>query len=282
MRTIEKFVWRTIISPKDKKLDEEMYLTVNEMPIFVKLYRISLEANHLYVKQSSMASYYLATRLDKWNRKLLIIFPGRNFNFIQLDKMLYTKKFYETNKLDDFDIATIIYPKTVHNLDEFTHACTLAIEQLVTKHAYSSEDVSIMGWCLGGYFATETMRKFAETNQSLGMFENFVNTKSFVSINHFLHHILPKYLRFVLKFGIVKKNANLWNNDASHSMLSFDCYFKNIFVIFANKDKIVKDMGHFHRHLNDRLKEKVFVHEDAQISNHLINWSLVADLLNFQ
>lgn len=281
---IEKFVWRTAVSPKDKKLEESFDFTVKGMQINAQLHRV--EEPHELVKgqrkKIDVAKYYMAKPVPCVGnkRKLLIVFPGRNLNFFQLDKMFYTKRFYNTRKLDDYDIATIVYPKTVYNLDELTDACILAIEQLVTKHNYSMEDVSIMGWCLGGYFATETLHKLAERGRDEFKFSNFVNNKSFSSINEFLYYLLPKHMRLLLKVKIVKENVRLWDNDACKSLQACNELFDNVFIVYSNNDKVIRNMSHFYRHINDYGLENVNVCEDKGRRSHFINWQFTADLIN--
>lgn len=139
--------------------------------------------------------------------------------------------------------------------------------------------MSIIGWCLGGYFATETMRRFVELNQSFNdTFQCFINNKSFSSIHEFLYFILPKYIRPLLKFWPIKRYVRKWNSDSSRSLEAFDDAFKNIYVVYSDSDPIVNGLAHFYKHVDDR-HENIEIREDVTKSDHFCNWNLLAEIL---
>lgn len=273
-------VWNVIISPKDRTLKDELNLYANVNKIEMKLYEVS-DGDQ---KSSYCSKYYLAKysgspkTTSNEKRKLLVVFPGRNFNFFQIGNGFYAQKFYKTSKLDEFDIATIIYPAKTRNLNQLTNTCELAIEQLIKIHGYSVANMSIFGWCLGGYFATETLCKFAELNKEItDTFQCFINNKSFSSIHDFLYYILPKYLRPLLKVCVIKRYVRKWNNDSSRSLEQFEAFFKSIYVVFSDEDNIINGLSHFYKHVGE--SENVKICEDVERANHLINWNLLANLI---
>lgn len=83
-------VWNVIISPKDRTLKDELNLYANVNKIEMKLYDVPNDEK----KPSYWSRYYLAKSSANKNapndrRKLLIVFPGRNFNFFQLGNFRY-------------------------------------------------------------------------------------------------------------------------------------------------------------------------------------------------
>lgn len=77
-------VWSIVISPRDRKLKNRLKERINEHIIDFSLFDASDET----IMNSNCAKYYLArSNVNKFipecQKKLLVIFPGRNFNFLQ-------------------------------------------------------------------------------------------------------------------------------------------------------------------------------------------------------
>lgn len=155
-----------------------------------------------------------------------------------------------------------------------------ALKQLISdQHGYSASNLSILGWCLGGYFATETLRRFVALNPNLSeSFRCFINNKSFSSVHDFLYFILPKYIRPVLKLWLVKKYVKKWNSDSSRSLDEFDDVFKSIYVVYTDSDRIVNGLSHFYKNVSEKI-ENVEIIEDIERTDHFCNWNLLAEIL---
>lgn len=296
MHLFANLVWRLFISPHDRTLEENMHLIANDnQQIDVKLY----DVNDARMKSKYMTKYYIARnnsqkqpqqqqeqQTEKVSRKLLIIFPGRNSNFAQKNNSLYAQRFYKTQKMDDYDIAIVIYPKKAKNLTQLAYACEQAIKQIVTNHDYEMSNSSVMGWCIGAYFATAALMRFA---QSMGkdaakngnlMFKNFINYKSFASLNEFLYCIMPRFARAVLRLHPVKDYVKMWNINSAWSLKTFEQYFENMLIVYSDRDNIVRQFSHLYKQVNERSFDNMLVLEDNGNTSHRINWNFVADLIS--
>lgn len=86
---VSKKVWNVIISPKDRTLKDEMSMYANTNKIDIKLFNVPNGKK----KSSKCAKFYLARssankNLPNEKRKLVIVFPGRNFNLFQIGESL--------------------------------------------------------------------------------------------------------------------------------------------------------------------------------------------------
>lgn len=136
-----------------------------------------------------------------------------------------------------------------------------------------------MGWCLGGYFATETLRRFFQLNSSIhDSFQCFINNKSFSSIRDFLYYIMPKYTRLLLKTWPISKYVRKWNSDTGLSLDELDQNFQNIYVVYSESDKVVNGLAHVYKHVSE-LAENVEIREDTGRDDHRCNWDLLAEIL---
>ncbi|CAF0964202.1 unnamed protein product [Brachionus calyciflorus] len=283
---IDPLVWKLLISPYDRTIKKKEFdLILSNVSLPVKLYEPILEEKVILGrkwKKKHLTRYLIIrgprSNINIKNRKLIIIFPGRNFNFFQRSNTKYFERFYKTNKLDDHDMAVIVYPKKVYNIDFLTKSCSIALAQIF-QHGYKFENVSIMGWCLGGYIASESIKKYMESNNISpdDKFKCYINNKSFAGLNDFLYFILPDMLRPILKIWIVKKHVRVWEHDAADSFRKIESNFENCYVIFSQHDNIVKGLSHLYKHLDD-LKEKIHIREDTDHSSHHPNWHLLAEL----
>lgn len=288
MFLLDNLVWSVFISPRDRTLKSDLILCTggddDSQKVNVRLYNIQDKINTNNVKSKYLAKYYLA-RPDLGDesavRKLLVIFPGRNSNFCQKNNARYAERFYKTKKLDDFDIAVIIYPRRAQNLVQLTSSCELAMRQILTEHGYMREYVSVMGWCIGAYFATEVLRQLTvSSNPEESKFKHFINYKSFSSLSEFLYCVLPKYTRFLLRFNPIKHFVNKWNVNSALSLHEFDCRFEKILVIFSDHDRIVRSLAHLHNQVNERLFANLSIVQDSENDSHFINWIFLANLLS--
>lgn len=85
-------VWNLFISPRDRTLKDEVSLYANVNKVGLKLYEVP-NGNK---SSSYCAKYYLAQNSVNRNvpneeRKLLVVFPGRNFNFFQIGIKIFNK-----------------------------------------------------------------------------------------------------------------------------------------------------------------------------------------------
>jgi hypothetical protein len=226
----------TVVSPFDKNLTSNRCLFINKNDRFIRLFE-TLIGN---LKSSYRTKYYFAECANNRNceitkRKLILIFPGRNYNFIQLDKLMYIRKLYETKKLYEFDIIIVIFPRKAKNIEQLSQSCQFLLKH-VLELGYEKRHISIIGWCLGGYFATETLKMFAQSYRNCHQiseqpFHMFINIKSFSSIIEFLCYILPTYLRFILKFNPIKKYVKIWDTSSSNSLLLCEELIEKIYII---------------------------------------------------
>lgn len=288
MHFISNKVWKWLMSPPDRTLVKNKIIdSENEQQkIEINLYDVVSKTDTSMEKCSKyFPKYYLAKRLNSNNDKLLIIFPGRNNNWSQKSNTLYAIKFFKTGKLDDFDIATIIYPEKAKNLDQLTTYCQFAIEQLLYEHGYKIKDIAILGWCVGGYFANAVFKRFALIHQNIDkdIMQNFgvyINYKSFSSVSEFVHCYLPDYLRPAMNCCFIKRCLKLWNTDSALSMKQFDKLFESLIVVYSDNDRIVRGLSHLHKQINESLFENLRIVEDNGDAGHFVNWNLLADLLN--
>lgn len=77
-------VWSVIISPRDRKLTSRFEMPIDKEIVEFKLY----EASDGTKKSSYCTKYYIAQSsankyVPEYMKKLLVVFPGRNFNFKQ-------------------------------------------------------------------------------------------------------------------------------------------------------------------------------------------------------
>ena len=136
-----------------------------------------------------------------------------------------------------------------------------------------------MGWCLGGYFATETLHRYFEINASVcNKFQCFINNKSFTNIKDFLYYIMPKYTRVILKFWPISLYVNKWNSDSNISLEHIESNFQNIYVIYSKNDNIVNGLAHFYKHVNKRI-ENIKIRQDIETKDHKCNWNFLAEIL---
>lgn len=302
-------VWRMIVSPRDKNLKSRYELTFNEnQKILVDLYSSNENVLDDYYddddaesvnSRRKLSKYKCFKREDKYvtryylarpehvveqvsKRKLIVIFPGRNFSLAQIKKIKYFEKMYKTNQIDDYDVAVLIYPIKAKNLNMLSESCSKALSHLIHDHGYSQANISIMGWCLGGYFANETLEHYYKANPSSQKFNCFLNNKSFASISEFLYCILPKYIRFVLRLYPVKFYVRLWNQDSSKSIESIQQMFNKLYVIYSDKDHIINGKSHLYKHLPaDPVQTgNLKVMDDLEQPSHLPNWNLICKLFN--
>ncbi|RMZ95114.1 hypothetical protein BpHYR1_025442 [Brachionus plicatilis] len=286
LHIVDPLVWKLLISPRDRTLKErEFIIKANESPLLVTLYETILEENKTLGrkwKKKNLTKYFLIkdpkNRKRTSKRKLLIIFPGRNFNFFQKSNTKYFVRFYETNKLDDHDMALILYPNKVYDIDFLTKSCSMALTQIM-QHGYKLENTSFMGWCLGGYIASESIRLYMEQNKITAdeRFRCYINNKSFARLDQFLYFILPKYIKPILKIWYIKKRIKVWDHDAAESFKKIEPNFESCYVVFSQSDKIVKGFSHLYKHLDD-VENKINLREDIECSNHRPNWNLLAEL----
>jgi hypothetical protein len=327
-------VWKIIISPNDRSLTYGEEIIVNSKRIRVMLHEV--ESDEPKSDKSYKAKYYLAQGSQtSAERNLIVMFPGRNFNFFQLKSIKYFERLYRTNKLDEYDIALMLYPKKTNSINDLAVACEQALTQL-TRQGYRPKNTCVIGWCLGGYFATETLRVYAEKrvfnkfandsssstsskstststtsssssssslsasssspllnslpsnssldsmnsniNQEDDMYNSYLSVKSFKGINEFLYYILPTHLRFVLKFYPIKRQIRYWHNDASKSLDTCQLYLKNIHVIYAEQDNIIRGEAPIHKYINENGTIKI--ERDSQQPTHNPNWKWIAELAN--
>lgn len=283
---LDPLVWKLLISPRDRTIKErEFFLRVNESSLLVRLHETVLEQEKvlgLKWKKKLLTKYFIIkdpkNKKRTKNRKLIIIFPGRNFNFFQKSNTKYFIRFYETNKLDDHDMALILYPKKVYNLDSLTKSCSMALSQIM-QHGYKLENTSFMGWCLGGYIASESIRLYMEINDITAdkRFKCYINNKSFAKLDQFLYFILPRYIKPLLKIWYIKKRIKVWDHNAAESLKKIEPNFQSCYVVFSKNDKIVKGFSHMYKHL-DEIADKIKLTEDIECSSHYPNWNLLADL----
>lgn len=269
-----------IVSAKDRTLKSEIVTSVNDRKVNIRLHDV-LDPTNLKLKPKFRCKYYLTSYAEKPNRKLLIIFPGRTMELFQADNSFYVEHFYRTKMLDNFDLATIIYPERATHIDQLTYHCLLAVNDLITRHNYSVSDISILGWSLGGYLSIETLRKFFDMNPHLDeKFECFIHNKSFTNVKDFLENLVPETLQFVFEIPIVKRYSLIWNADSCESFMKIQDKIKNIYVIYSNEDKVVKGSCHFYTHIKNDTLKNVIIREDDEYKSHYLNWKLTARLLN--
>jgi hypothetical protein len=319
-------VWKIIISPNDRSLTYGEEIIVNSKRIRVMLHDV--EGDQPKLDKSYKARYYLAQGTQtSAERNLIVMFPGRNFNFFQLKSIKYFERLYRTNKLDEYDIALMLYPKKTNSISDLASACELALTQLI-QQGYKPKNTCVIGWCLGGYFATETLRIYSEKRtlkkycndsssstssssssststssstsssspllnsmpsyssldsmssfkQDDDMYNSYLSVKSFKGINEFLYYILPTHLRFVLKFYPIKRQIRYWHNDASKSLDTCQVYLKNIHVIYAEKDNIIRGEAPIHKYINENGVIKIEC--DSLQPTHNPNWKWIAELAN--
>jgi hypothetical protein len=317
MPVISSQVWKLLVSPKDKNLKSRYELNVNGQKITVDLYnsnekllqddfdddersinsRKKLSKYKCFKREDKYVTRYYLARLDEnsrmpmGQRKLIVIFPGRNFSLTQIKKIKYFEKMYKTNEIGEYDCAIMIYPIKAKDLRMLAESSERALSHLIEEHGYRHEHVFIMGWCLGGYFANETLNYYREVHPGMDkQFGCYINNKSFSSINEFLHFVLPTKLRFLLNFNPVKFYVRKWNADTAESLERFRCLFKQLFVVYTDNDNIINELSHLYKHLNvndaksggDESNEKrnLEILEDLEQQTHLPNWNLVAKLFN--
>jgi hypothetical protein len=276
-------IWKLIVSPFDKHFTHTKHLFIGKNEILVRLHETPIGN----LKSSYRTKYYLAECVNNRdcetaNRKLILLFPGRNYNFIQIDKLMYIQRLYETNKLFEFDIVIMIYPKKAKSIEQLSQSCQLLLKHLL-ESGYEQRNISIIGWCLGAYFATETLKMFAQShpkcqeNAHTG-FNMFISMKSFSSITEFLYYILPRYLRCILRLYPIKRYVKTWDSSSIKSLFLCEELIEKIFVIYSDKDRIVREFAHLYKHLNEN--EKLYIKEDQDRIDHKPNWKMIASLIN--
>jgi hypothetical protein len=311
MPVVSSQVWKLIVSPKDKNLKSRYELTVNDQKLTVNLYnpneslldeydsdddqrsmhsRKKLSKYKCFKREDKYATRYYLAKLDQnklpiSKRKLIVIYPGRNFSLTQIKKIKYFEKMYKTNEIGEYDCAIMIYPIKAKDLSMLVRSSEQALSHLIEEQGYKHENVYIMGWCLGGYFANEALNYYYETHPGMDKrFGCYINNKSFSSINEFLHFVLPTKLRFILKLNPVKHYVKKWNTDTAESMERFKSMFKQLYVVYTDHDNIINELSHLYKHLNVSSEEdserNLKILEDLDQQTHLPNWNLVARLFN--
>lgn len=293
MAILEKLAWK-IISPTDKTLCKRELLAKlkNGRQVPVCLFDVegtgepddsstsSKSSGSEKKLKTSHTRYYMTCPTDRQNKKLLIIFPGRNMDFFQPDNTFYVQNLYETNMLDEYDIATVIYPDWCSHLDRLTDDCLTALEQIIKHNNYSIANISIMGWSLGGYVSIETLRKYFERYPKHEQcFDCYLNTKSFSSICDFLENMVPNPLHFILRLSFIKKCYVMWNVNACESFAKFHEKIENVYVVYGEKDSVIRGSSRLHRHIKKEIFNRVVVRRDRQTRSHDMNWRLTAKLL---
>jgi len=277
-------IWQLVVSPFDKHFTNTKLLYIDKKEIFIRLVNTPI----CNLNNSYQANYYFAECANNQDceitkRKLIVLFPGRNYNFVQIDKLMFIEKLYETKKVYEFDMMIIVYPKKAKSIEQLAQSCTFLLKH-VLKLGYQQRNISIIGWCLGAYFATETLRIFSQSytkncqeNLEMG-FNMFISIKSFSSISEFLYYILPKYLRSILKLYPVKRYVKIWDASSNGSLISCEDLIQKIYIIYSEKDKIVREFAHLYKHLNEN--EKLVIREDKERIDHKPNWEMIASVIN--
>ena len=303
MPVISYQVWKHLVSPKDKKLKERLEFEVNERKITAILFKSNENLSNYVDDEDNLSinsrkklknfncfnrenkyltKYYLAkvneNRTEINNRKLIIIFPGRNFSLTRFKKIKYLEKIYQPNHVYDYDCAVLIYPIKAKDLSMLSQSCERALSHLIEEQQYKPENIFIMGWCLGGYFANETLAYYNRIHlKSELRFGCFINNKSFSDMNHFLYFIMPKYCRFILNFYPVKFYLKKWDSDSSKSLESFQNIFNLLVVIYSDSDNIINGLSHLYKHF--KMESNIKVIKDDRKS-HLPNWELITTIFN--
>ena len=84
----------------------------------------------------------------------------------------------------------------------------------------------------------------------------------------------------MLKFYPIKVHVKVWNKDSAESIEKIQNIFDDIYVVYTEKDNIVRGLSHLYKYIDTTNESNVKIIDDKDQANHLPNWELIANLFS--
>ena len=228
-----------------------------------------------YMKEPFDNVYYLKSdesNPSRADKKLFINFLGNSDCTYNIERNFRTDIQDQWKKHDHIWIN---YPTSISNMKDMVNHGESVIKHFINTLGYKPENITIIGYSLGGGVATEVMDRFSDTfKMNNQKFNAFYNINSFSKLSNVIKNILSVF-RYIFYFEIKKNELD------STKICKPEFPVSNIIVLSNDNDKVIPKKASLNQFINEDKSKKNNIEQKQFLGSEYNHCTHIEELRDF-